>query len=122
MPVRLSARTGRRSWRAATLCTALVIAVASLMTARASDARETPDWLRRLLHSAPRRESLLVATDTAVVFGPKTMALGSATSGTFVERFTVATPQTGAYVLRVMTDPPGRRASPAVPCPSTVPW
>ena len=107
MPVRLSARTDRRSWRAATLCTALVIAVASLVTARASDARETPDWLRRLLHVAPRREALLAASDTVVVFGPKIMALGSATSGTFVERFTVATPQSGAYLLRVTNGPAG---------------
>ena len=107
MPVGPSARTGRRSWRAATLCAALVIAVASLVTARAGDARETPDWLRRLLHATPRREALLVAPDTVVVFGPKTLALGSATSGTFVERFTVATPQGGAYVLRVTNGPTG---------------
>ncbi|HEX9485134.1 MAG TPA: hypothetical protein VF929_11165, partial [Gemmatimonadaceae bacterium] len=45
--------------------------------------------------------------DTVVVFGPKTFSLGTAPAATFVEAFSVSSPDSGGYVLRVVNAPGG---------------
>jgi RHS repeat-associated protein len=101
-----SAHARRFLRRAAALFVVLALGIAFVLTARESEARETPSWLSRFVRAVAGREAVAPPTsDTTVVFGPKTMSLGSATSATFVEKFVVATPQSGGYVLRITNGP-----------------
>jgi len=55
----------------------------SVVFARESEAHTGPTWFGRAVRALVRRAAVASApTDTTVVFGPKTMALGTATSGT----------------------------------------
>ena len=91
------------------LAAILLASVVLLVTTTVGEARSAPSWLSRLVRAViGRSEERVAATasDTIVVFGPKLLSLGAATSGTFVERFTT-TSQTGGFVLRVTNGPGG---------------
>src|SRR5437763_7392897 len=111
-----TSRSGRRVLGATTFA-AFVLLLAS---ASYADARGAPKWwsgLSRLFRGAARTEQSAASTtpsDTVVLFGPKVLALGSATSGNFVEKFTVSglptnttvAPSSG-YLLRATNGPNG---------------
>ncbi len=104
----VSSRARRISRRAATLIAVLAVGAAFIINAGDAEAHGAPSWLSRLMRAVVRRESVAQpASDTVAVFGPKTMALGAATSGTFIEKFTIAAPQSGGYLLRVTNGPNG---------------
>ncbi|MEP6731929.1 MAG: hypothetical protein ABJE10_14875, partial [bacterium] len=105
-----SASTRRMSRRAAILAAVLTASLALVVTTGMVEARTAPSWLSRIARVVGwRREQqpLLTPSDTVAVFGPKTMSLGAATSGTFVEKFTVVSPTSGGYLLRVTNGPAG---------------
>ena len=108
MPTVLSARTRRMSRRVTMLLAALAIVAVSVVSAREGEAHTGPTWFGRAVRTLMRRAAVANApSDTTVVFGPKTMALGTSTSGTFVEKFTVPTPTSGGYLLRLTNGPAG---------------
>ena len=110
MPFRFPVPARRVSRRAATLVAVCAASLALAGTNGMLEARGAPDWLSRMAHAVGWRSGVplpATASDTVVVFGPKTMALGTATSGTFVEKFTVPTPTSGGYLLRLTNGPAG---------------
>ena len=98
MPSRFTLPSRRISRRVATLVAVCAASLALAGTAGMVEARSGPGWLSRLAHAVGWRSDAplpITASDTVVVFGPKTLSLGTTTSGTFVEQFTVATPTSG---------------------------
>ena len=77
--------------RRVALATVLVALGLVFVSANYAEARGAPRWLSRFLRAVSGRSAIPAPTaapgDTIVLFGPKTMALGSGTSATFVERF-----------------------------------
>ena len=115
-PTAPSRRARRRAFVGATLAALAIV----LGSAGLAEARGAPRWLSRFFRAVSGRadvvaESVSAApSDTVVLFGPKTLALGSATSATFVERFTVSglaanttTPASSGYLLRAKNGPTG---------------
>ncbi|MEP6731922.1 MAG: RHS repeat-associated core domain-containing protein [bacterium] len=97
--------TRRVSRRAATLIVVCVTSIALIVGSGVVEARGAPNWMTRLIRAVARRAEQPVAQtpppDTVVVFGPKTFATGSGSSGNFVEAFTLPSPDSAGYVLRV---------------------
>lgn len=103
------------------IATALVALALLLATAGYAEARGAPRWLARLFRAVSSRAEVRTAAwapgDTVVLFGPKTLALGTGTSATFIERFAVSglptnttVPAESGYLLRATNGPAGAAA------------
>src|ERR1700738_5191145 len=109
--IRRSSLARRLSRRASIVAVLIAASVAVVGVTGVVEGRGAPSWISRLVHAIRRRaESRPVQAmlpDTVVVFGPKTFSLGIAPSATFVEAFSVSSPDSGGYVLRVVNAPGG---------------
>ncbi len=112
-----SGRAPARARRALPFVVCLAVVLLTGM-ANLGEARSAPGWMSRFMRVMPRRAEppvarVMPAFDSVVVFGPKLFSNtnSGAAAMHWVEAFTVASPDSSGYVIRITNGPSGLNRS-----------